>query len=242
MRAWARDHLTDGWVNKPLKFRLVCREFSEFPGELVFTRLSGRLGIVGKYNAYFHGWYVLWWENGNIHHVKKMVFNRPDGPEYVWNEAGVLIRRRVWNLGRPIHRMYTWHAEGLPRSIISYSTHAIEVEYSRAGRLSRITVRDKDNIEVFEYNYCQLHTDAEPPHLIEESHTKNQQHHGPRRQYICSMRVPGDVYVAGKRLKVPPQPSREFELAHTDRAAVWEEMQMIPESEYPPIVDPAQLV
>lgn len=57
MRAWARDHLTDGWVNKPLKFRLVCREFSEFPGELVFTRLSGRLGIVGKYNAYFHGMY-----------------------------------------------------------------------------------------------------------------------------------------------------------------------------------------
>lgn len=238
--------LATKWIDKPYNLRLVSRFVSDIiGGKFEFQRPSGRKGIVGIRGSYYHGYTAIWWDNGHINHVYKMVCNQKDGEELYWNEDGILVKRRLWQKGKPMFRHYFWHKNGNPRSIISYtySNYNVEAGYStETGRLAWVSVRSADGDEIDGYDFCHAASHDEDannyPHLIAEKHYRNDRNHGVQRQYMCSQRVPLELWVVGRKVDLPNLAPDEFKQAFVTREQVWEKMNEIPEDgEIQPLVE-----
>jgi antitoxin component YwqK of YwqJK toxin-antitoxin module len=236
--------LANKWPDKPCNLRLVNRYLSDIVGNnYEFQRPSGRKGIVGLRGSYHHGYTAIWWDNGHINHLVKMICNKKDGEELFWNEDGILVKRRLWKMGVPMFRHYFWHKNGNPRSIISYTYGKYNVEAGYAqnnGKLSWVAVRSADGEEVDGYDFCHLNHDIENnkennieiyPHLLNEKHYRDDRNHGPQRTYMCSQRVSLDLWVVGRKVDIPSQAPKEFEKAHITVEQAWENMNMIPEED-----------
>jgi len=238
-------NLATKWVDKPYNLRLTSRFLSDIiGGKYEFQRPSGRQGVVGLRGSYYHGYTAIWWDNGHINHIYKMVCNQKDGEELYWNEDGILVKRRLWSKGKPLHRHYFWHKNGNPRSIISYTypQHSVEAGYTTENaRLAWVAVRSMDGEEVDGYDFCHAtsHTDNDIlPHLIAEKHYRSDRNHGPQRQYMCSQKVTLDLWVCGRQVDLPSLAPDEFKQAFVTREQAWDKMNEIPEEgDIPPLVE-----